>query len=210
MRILTMAVALVATLSGCGADPLRNVYVLGDAPPSRPADIPQLGKPLVEVKPTLLPDYLDTTDIVIRGRDRQLIASTTGRWGERLSIGVTHAVDLALAAKLPQFAVTDYPTDSTAWRQILIDIVAFETLADGNCVLDARWAIRSGRTGDPIDEQRAVFVTQVTAPGDVPIVAAMSRNVDMLAARIAEELQARPAGEAADGRSRTRSRGQRS
>ena len=40
--------------------------------------------PVVELKPVSLPDYLNSTDILLRDGQNELTASPTGRWGERL------------------------------------------------------------------------------------------------------------------------------
>jgi uncharacterized protein len=185
---------LAATLlSGCQApDPVPDTYVLGTVAPAQPAVASQLGQPVVWVEQAQLPDYLDTTDIVMRSDDNRVVASKTGRWGERLSVGVTRAIALALAARLPDYAVAISPPGNASSRQVRIEINSFAMRPDGNCVLSADWSIRVGDNGDPVDKERITLVVPVTGTGDAALVEAMSHEVDTLAQHIA--LALRPGG----------------
>jgi len=67
IRASAVALLLAAPMAGCGpSDPPRTAYVLDTGLPARAAQSSDLGKPVVEVRQALLPDYLDTTDIVTR------------------------------------------------------------------------------------------------------------------------------------------------
>ena len=120
--------------------------------------------------------------------DGSLVASRTGRWGERMSLLVTDALARSLAARLPDVAVATSRPDGTSWRQILVDVDTFGLGPNGTCVLTAAWTVRAGR-GDVIDKQRATFVEPVAAPNDATLVATMSREADALAASIATSLR---------------------
>ena len=179
----------VLALAAC-ASPERapDVFVLGDAAPLHAAEVSQLNDPVVELRPVRVPDYLDTTDILVRQADGRVIPSRSGQWGERLSIGMTRAIALALTAHLPHLTVTRTPPiDDPRW-QITIFVDAFEVRAGGDCVLAGRWTIRQGREGVESAEERFSLVTPVAAPGDAAVVAAMTHEVDQLAAQIAPAL----------------------
>ena len=192
-RRRVFALLSVALVSAChAADPLPDTYVLGIASSVQPSEVSQLGQPVVEVELARLPDYLDTTDIVLGAPDDRVVASKTGRWGERLSVGVTRAIALSLAARLPEFAVTTLPPLTAPARRVRIDIDAFALRPDGNCVLTGVWAIRNGRDGDLLDKQRIALVVPISGTTDAAVVAAMSREVDTLAERIALALRAGP------------------
>jgi hypothetical protein len=186
------ALFAAAIVAGCHApEPPRDVYVLGSEWPTRQADVSQLGQPVIEVALARLPDYLDTTDMLRRGTDGRVLASQSGRWGERLSVGMTRAVALSLAARLPDFAMTTSPPENVPWRKILIDIDSFEARPDGSCILAAQWSIRPGGGGDVVDQQRTVLLIDLTGSGDAALVAAMSREAETLAERIARSLRDR-------------------
>ena len=190
-----LALSAAVALSGChSADPYPNVYVLGIAPPVRPADESQLGQPVIEVKLAQLPDYLDSTDIITHRAGGRVTASETGRWGERLSVGVTRAVALSLAAQLPGLAVTTLPPLAAPWRQVRIEIDSFSARPDGECVVSAEWSIRAGDNGRLLEKQRTALVVAVAGSGDAAVVAAMGSEVNTLADRIALALREPPPG----------------
>ena len=185
-RVPAIALLLVTTLAGCGtSEPVRTSYVMGSDPRPQPVQSSLLGKPVVEVRPALLPDYLDTTDIITRKADGSVVASRTGRWGERLSVGMTQALALSLVARLPDLAGTSTRPENAPWRQVLVDVETFGVGPDGRSVLTAVWSVRAGRGDVVIAKQRTTLVEPVSAPDDAALVAAMSREADSLAALIA-------------------------
>ena len=97
--------AALAALAGC-AEPLRRTYTLGSIGDGQSATRVESQMPVLEIRPVSVPDYLDTRDILIRQGPNEISASTTGRWAERLSFGIAHALAAALAKRLPQLAVT--------------------------------------------------------------------------------------------------------
>ncbi len=156
-------------------------------PAATETTIPQAGLPVVEVNRVQLPDYLDTTDILER-RSNQLVPSPTGRWGERLSVGMTRALTASLAARLPHLVVTATPLGRPT-RQILVDVAAFEPRPDHHVVLVARWTILDGATRQVLTAEQASLVEAIGGEGDDAIVAAMSRAVDDLAGRVAAGIE---------------------
>ncbi|MBX6376452.1 MAG: membrane integrity-associated transporter subunit PqiC, partial [Acetobacteraceae bacterium] len=107
------AAGLVLAACGLTSGPPPVTYVLGTPAPAADGVESLTGKPVIEVKPVLVPDYLDVADIMIRQADNVVAPSPTGRWGERLSVGVTRALTLGLARRLPQYMVSVlYTTDA--------------------------------------------------------------------------------------------------
>src|SRR5687768_7972594 len=105
-RKIGMALAVFA-LAACGTlDPSPATYVLGSPVAEEGKVESLLGRPVLEVKPVRLPDYIDVTDILVRRPGNVLEASRTGRWAERLSAGVTRAFAAGLERRLPGVAVT--------------------------------------------------------------------------------------------------------
>jgi len=176
-------------LSACGGGPPPDLYVLGDTATVAPEPKAALPDPVVELKPVRVPDYLDTTDMITRTSSGRIVTSQSARWAERLSVGVTRAVATSLEAKLPQLTVTTSPPlDDPQW-QILIDIQAFEAQSGGQCILTGRWSIRRGRGGEKLKEEKIALTTALGAAREKDLVAAMDRQVDQLAGRIAVVLQ---------------------
>ncbi|HVY16191.1 MAG TPA: ABC-type transport auxiliary lipoprotein family protein, partial [Rhodopila sp.] len=102
------AFAVLATLlvSACSSGPAPAIYVLGGGGPVTDVAEPLAGRPVILVQRVLMPDYLDVTDIQVRQAGNVMHASSTGRWGERLSSAVRGALANDLGRALPGFVVT--------------------------------------------------------------------------------------------------------
>lgn len=179
--------AAIVGMMGCSVGgPPPNEYVLGAMPAATATTVPQTGVPIVEVRRVELPDYLDTTDILER-KGSQLIPRPTGRWGERLSLGMTRALTASLAARLPNMAVTATPPLVHPARQVFVDVAAFEPRDDHRVVLVAHWTVTDGR--QTLMAEQASLVEPIEGTDDGAIVAAMSRALDTLADRIAAGIE---------------------
>jgi uncharacterized lipoprotein YmbA len=184
------AVLLVLLLAGCASGPAPGVYVL--SPPAGTAVLTAsvASLPILYLQPVTLPDYLDTTDILLRIGPNQLKASLTGRWGERLSRGVTGGLAAAVGRRLPGMAVTTGAPPTNAAAQLQVDIEALDVQPDGRCVLVARWALLSGDGRTTRGSGRGVFeVPAGRGTGDAAVVAAMAEALDRLADRLAPQSQ---------------------
>jgi uncharacterized lipoprotein YmbA len=170
------------------AGPPAAEYVLGAAPPARATTTLQTGLPVIELKRVQLPDYLDTTELLQRRGD-QLIPSATGRWGERLSVGMTRALTGSLAARLPRMVVTATPPLERPARQVFVDVTAFEAAADHDVVLVARWNIADGGTRRLLVAKQTSLVEALLGTDDAATVAAMSRAVADLADQLAAGIE---------------------
>jgi uncharacterized lipoprotein YmbA len=141
-------------------------------------------RPVLQLRRVLVPDYLDTTDILERVGQYQLKSSSTGRWGERLSLGITHALGSDLAIRLPMNRVTfDHPAEKSV-RQILVSVDRFDVWGDGHCVLTANWSLLESHSGAVLTEGRGNFVTTPVRsgnPSDGAVVAGMADAVSELA-----------------------------
>lgn len=185
---LVLVGAACLGLAACSLPgPAPAEYVLGALPAAKPTAVKQKGLPVVEIKRVQLPDYLDTTDILER-RGNQLIPSSTGRWGERLSLGMTRALTASLSARLPGVVVTASTVTRPA-RQILVDVAAFEVMPDHQVVFVARWTVLGGPSPQVHEAEQTSLVEKVSGDGDGAIVAAMSKAVDDLAGRLAAEIE---------------------
>jgi len=183
-----LLMVLICSLSGCIADRPRRVFVLSEAITSPAVGTAKIVGPVLQLQRVLVPDYLDTTDIDLRVGEHELRASATARWGERLSLGITHALRADLATRLPMPIVTlEEPTARSAW-QLLVSVAAFDVWPDGRCVLAASWTILDARSGAVLTAGKSTLVTGAASHGklgDAKLVAAMADTVGKLAGRIA-------------------------
>jgi uncharacterized lipoprotein YmbA len=169
------------------AGPPPTEYVLGSTPQSAATKITQSGLPVVELKRIRLPAYIDATAILER-KGNQLIPSKTGRWGERLSAGMTRALAESLSSRLPGLVVTTAPPVEPPAQQVLLEVMSFEPRADQEVVLVARWTIVGGKARQELVTEQATIVEAVSAPGDSSVVEAMSRAVEGLADHLAADI----------------------
>jgi uncharacterized lipoprotein YmbA len=128
-----------------------------------------------------MPDYLDTTDIVLRYGPHQMKPSTTGEWGQRLSAGIAQTLRTDLAAFLPRDIVTLGPPIDGGARQVLVTVDALDMWPDGKCSLVAHWTA-GGREG------HGVFSVPANGKADDETrVASLAAAIQQLAGRIASE-----------------------
>jgi uncharacterized lipoprotein YmbA len=197
-----LAMAALLFLAGCAASPLPRIYVLSTPVAPVPDVVNEAGRLVVELPTVALPDYLDSTDILLRDGQNELKPSTTGRWGERLSLGITHALEVSLARQLPGVLVTHSTAQGQPTVSLLVNVEAFDVHPDGQCVLTARWMIPGDDGQSATISQQGTFVTKATgsvgATGspavlpDAAIVSAMAAALDQLADRIAVSLRRGP------------------
>ncbi len=173
--IRRLGLATVLLLAGCASNPQR-LFVLSPPAEPRQAVSPETTRPEFYLRPVVVPDFLDTTDILLRRGPNEITPSPTGRWGERLSDGITQALAAALGAPV----MLD-PAATGSARQIVVTVEAFDVQPNGACVLTAHWTIGNARG-------RATVVTAGAAGpvDDAAIAAAMSATVVRLADAIAK------------------------
>ncbi len=139
-----------------------------------------------------MPDYLDTTDLLLRHGPHELTVSLSARWGERLSQGLTHALAAALAARLSPDIIDLDQGDEKAERQILVHVTALDLWPDGRCTLNAGWTVLEKDTRKVVVAAQAVVEIPAAGPGavgDGALVAAMARAVGELADRVAADVK---------------------
>lgn len=184
-RVILAAMG-IALLAGCSAGPAPRSFVL-----STPAALTEgvrleSGRPILELKPVLVPDYLDTSDILIRNGRNELHVSSSARWAERLSVGITHALAKALVTRLPTMTVVATPVHRQPAGSVVVDVEAFDIFPDGRCVLIARWTIEGAdRRATPLVERGSVTTRATDGSSDAAIVAAMAEAVEKLADHVA-------------------------
>lgn len=175
---------LMASLCGCSmAGPIPSEYVLGRVPVAVTATKSTTAFPEIEIERVRVPDYLDTTDIIERRGD-QLIASSTGRWGERLSIGMTQALTESLSAQMPCTVISSAPTVAQPASRILVNVMSFAPQRDGYVVLVARWTIVGGAKRQVLMTKRTSISEPLMGKGDPATVASMNLALKQLAEQI--------------------------
>jgi uncharacterized lipoprotein YmbA len=135
-----------------------------------------------------VPDYLDTTEIVTRGVGGLIVPSESGRWGERLSIGLAREITADLTRKLPQLAITTSARSTEPKWEVQIEVDAFDVQPTSTSTLAATWSIIDVQRRRTLTEERVVLSDRGTFQTDAQVVAVMGHQVENLAGRIAESL----------------------
>jgi uncharacterized lipoprotein YmbA len=180
---------IAAMLPGCASNPDQSVYVM-PAPTSLAAGSPiATGALVIQLRQIILPDYLDTSDLMTRTGQYGIEASRTGRWGERLSKGVTRALAADLGQRLPAEIVADGP-DYTPSARLEVTVSAFD-VTRATSVLAANWSVKWPGDRRPPMTGQGSFSTSVAPPGgDLAVVAAMAETVAELSDGIAATARA--------------------
>jgi uncharacterized lipoprotein YmbA len=188
-RLPWLALGLASLLPGCTSNPDQSVYVM-PAPTSLNAASPVAsGSLVVKLRPVILPDYLDTTDLVTRTGLHGVEASRTGRWAERLSKGVTRSLAADLGDRLHATIVTDGPIEAPT-VEIEVTVNAFD-VTQATSVLAASWTIiGDGDDHKPISRHGAFTTSIAPSGGDLAVVAAMTDTVAQLSDAIAATARA--------------------
>lgn len=164
---------------GCAA-PSLSLYTL------EPPDPRSEGTPLghralvVEVRHAVIPDYLDSQDILVRDGTR-LERSPRGRWASRLSTTITRYLTGVLAARYPNVLLTDQPQVGTPNDRIFIRISTFDVTRAGIATLEADWTIMPRNAAQPERLQRARFTTSGPVATDREVVTLMQSVLTQLA-----------------------------
>jgi uncharacterized lipoprotein YmbA len=105
---------------------------------------------------------------------------------------MTRALAASLAAQLPGMFVFATPPPGRAARQVLVDVVAFESSADQRVTLVARWTIVDGVSRQILTSQETSLIEAIVGEGDEAVVTAMSHAVEDLAGQVAAAVERDP------------------
>ena len=180
-----LRLALALAVAGCGfltpvPDPTR-LYVLTTSVRATPEPNTDL---VIGLGPVTVPRYLDRPEIMSRVATNELRPSPVDRWGEPLTTQIARTIGNDLTARLRAERVVPYPWYSSRDFAAIVevDVLRFETDANGDALVVARWRVRPPKGG----ARTGLFTRTEPAPGGTDAsVAALSRMVGELADEIA-------------------------
>ena len=193
MRALLGRIAILgaagALVGACASGRVVTRHVL--SPPARDntAQVADPARSRVQVDRVRVPDFLDTTDIVVRRGSGELVASRSARWGERLSAGIRDALIMQLRNRPSGALLADADVRDPEALHLAVTIEAFDVFADGRVLLVASWTWSGGQFRAPqaVNEQTFSLPAMVARPpaDDAGLVAAMTAAIAALAECIA-------------------------
>jgi len=188
VRLLVLAVAVL--LSACTTQPSR-FYHLTAQPMTETASAATTPRRVVAVEAVDIPDYLDRSEMVMRGEGSRLVVMEFDRWGGAVDRMVTRVLAQNLSAELGTVEVVEMPVGGDVPLDQIVEVKLnrLDASVDGPAVLEARWRL-VGQTGARrVRFGRTAVQEPVAAPGGPGQVAeALSRALTRLAQDIAGAL----------------------
>ena len=212
-RSLSLAALAVATMcvTGCSIlqprpDRTRYYFLSAVAGPGQPSEQPVGGDLTVGLGPLKLPDYLSRTERAVRVGPNQLRYIEDDRWAEPMDANVARVLSQNLTAHLGTARVVVLPTLQAARRtyDVPLEILRFESTANGNAELHARWGIKDAQTGEIVLTTETHVAESAQGADAAAAVAALSRALDRwseeIAAAVLRVRAAHPTSSAEDDR----------
>jgi len=190
---LARSAALLLTL---GCSPLApkpdysKLFVLSPISDAAGTTSPESTSHLViGIGPIDFPGYLKRPEVVTRASPNRLDVSPLDRWGEPLDKNFGRILGENLARLLSTDHIEQYPWSSKAEvdYQVEVAVQRFETSADNEPQLEARWTIKDGASGKELYAAQA----RVATPGgtdESAIPAILSADLGNLSRDIATEV----------------------
>jgi uncharacterized lipoprotein YmbA len=180
--LVLLLVTVIAT--SCIGGPTSRVYVMSAPIASEQTTTSQGSAPTLQVETASLPAFLDNNDILVRRGPYALESSQTGHWGERLSLGITHALAADLGRRLPGYTVGMGPPHAPGDRRLRVEVDSFDVYPDGHCVLSASWSVHQKSASGLPTVGHGLFATPASAVAhadDEQLIRSMSTTVNQLA-----------------------------
>jgi uncharacterized lipoprotein YmbA len=187
-RLAAPLLALVIPLAGCGSSPPSKFYVLtADPVPQRAGAV---ATNTVALGRVTLPGALDRPQIARRRGANEIVFSEEERWAGPLDDMMRRVLADDLAARLPAgVMLVESSAKPPPGATIALDVSRFDADEAGTVTLVARWEA-IGRNGAALGAPRESTIVEPGSGKNVAaVVAAMSRAVAALAARIATGLR---------------------
>jgi uncharacterized lipoprotein YmbA len=172
-------VVLVLLAASCASPPL-SLYTLEPPNALTHADPLTSKAPVIEIRRVVVPDFLDTQDILLRDGNT-LQRSAHGRWASRLSLGITSYMTNLLAVRRPDALVTDQPQPETPDYRISLVFSRLDVTTAGVATLEADWTVVPRNPARPTRRHRGRFTASGPVASDQDVVALMQVVVAQLA-----------------------------
>ncbi|NNE37101.1 MAG: membrane integrity-associated transporter subunit PqiC, partial [Gammaproteobacteria bacterium] len=176
---------------GCASSPPVHFYLLdsGDHSSVESATSAE-GDQMIGIGPVRFPDYLDRPQIVTRSGDNELVLSETHRWVEPLEENFSRILAVHFS-RLTGSSISIEPSRNRTSLdlRIIIDVVRFDTDANGNINLVSYWQVENQDSTQRIAQRRSTIEITGYSNSNYPaIVDSMSEAVARLAGEIAGAL----------------------
>lgn len=192
------AVAVIASVVGCAAQPAVQYYTLlpstGSADRSAPAFIASSSKAgyAISVQPVQLPEQVDRPQIVISSQDSgstQVTPLNDSLWASPLSDQMRRALadDLSRQLHVLDISVQSAPASLPLWK-VYLAVQRFESVYDQHVVLEATWRLVSVNQPGKKGRICRAEVREPVQPGIPALITGHQHALHALATTIAAQL----------------------
>lgn len=183
-------------ISGCAGTETSRFYTLRSValddsklPSCKPANDIAIG-----IGPVRMPDYLDRPEIVIRGKENEIIVAEFDRWAGQFKDSFLRVFSENLSEMLSTEKIALYP-----WRktvpidyQVEIDVIQFDGELHGDARLVAFWRLMNKKDNHLIVMRKSRFTEPVKEKSYSEIAAAYNRIIEDFSREIALVIKAIP------------------
>ena len=136
-------------------------------------------------------EYLDSSKIVTRPGDNQVIKAEFDRWAGPLRNNFMNVLAENLGSLLPTAQIQLFPwrTPEPVDYQVILDVTRYDGRLGDAAWLDSRWSIVKGQEGKLVKSSRSSITEPVTGPDYADLVAAQSRALGQLSREIAQAIK---------------------
>jgi uncharacterized lipoprotein YmbA len=181
----------VVALAACGGTPPSRYYLMDAGPPAATAPA---GDTVVFVDRVTVAAYADRSAMVVRRGTTEVAFAEQDAWAEPIAAQVTSVVTDALGDRFGRANVVPTPVrlDREPDYRVVVEVLRFETGADGTALLDARWTLLEGPNDDFATAGRERLTATPTDPASFDArAAALAATLVDLAGAIADAIEGR-------------------
>lgn len=183
---------LMLLLGACGTSPAVRYYSL--QPVETGYQLDPADSPVLTVGPLRMPQYLDRSQMVFRGRGAEMIVDDLSRWAEPLDEAIHRVTASNVDSLLASVSVVAYPSAAllNVHYRLAGRINRFDADRGGLIVLDVQWGVGDIDGDLLVPARRSHYEKQASDPDDPGAIAlAMSDVLAQFSRDIARELEAR-------------------
>jgi uncharacterized lipoprotein YmbA len=198
-RKILLSLIGVLALSACGASKPSQFYVLNALSPSELSrQTISVGSGLaIGLAPVNMPEYLDRPQIISRGGGNQLELGEFDRWAEPLDRNIERVVARNLSVLLDTDRVFVLPARRPLdlRYRVVIDILRFNLVKEGETLLEVRWAVLDGESRRELLIATSTHVRPVAVQNYDAVVSSMNENLAELSREIATAISSLQPGQ---------------
>lgn len=191
-RSVVCSAMLVIILAGCGSSPPVRYFSL--SPTVSEGGSNAEDRVVLGLGPLRMPEYLNRSQMVVRGPGAELEVREFSRWAEPLRDAVIRVVSTDVDNSLSDVVVLVFPWEAVLRQRVEYrlggDIIRFESDRSGRVVLEVQWGVTEIEFKPVVPVRRSRYEV-MTGSGDdsAQIASAMNEALAMFGREIVAELE---------------------